>query len=175
MSQIDRTLFLKTKLSRMDQTASERKLELERKSSEYIFIAKMSDLLATKGKYFIDYEMRPALAFQSSEDGLPILISAKCTHLGCTVGADLDENSRILCPCHVSYFDIKSGMPHAGSPAKAPLPHIGWVIMDKQSKIVASKHPKREVEIVEKLDMDSLDHYSIYIAKKFASKATGEA
>ena len=98
--------ILSQKLQRLKQSAAERELELERMNKDSIFVAKLSELSRTRGKYFIDYQMRPALAF-SDEQGLPILISAKCTHLGCTVGQDLDGQGRILCPCHISYFDIK--------------------------------------------------------------------
>ena len=89
--------------------------------------------------------MRPALAFLAA-DGLPHLISAKCTHLGCTVGSDLDAQGRIMCPCHISYFDLKSGVPNEGAPAKAPLPKLGWALMDDTGNILLSQGPdgKRE-------------------------------
>jgi hypothetical protein len=55
------------------------------------------------------------------------------------VGNKVDEKGRILCPCHVSYFDIVSGEPNAEAPAKTPLPHLGWVIMDEHGKVLASR------------------------------------
>ena len=101
-------------------------------------MAKLRDLDPKKGRYFIDYQMRAALAFRG-DDGLPLLISAKCTHLGCTVASELDNQGRILCPCHVSYFDVKPGRPNSGAPAKDPLPHIAWVLMDSNGTIVAGR------------------------------------
>lgn len=137
--------LLSKKLQRLKQSAEERELELERMSKDSIFIAKTAELSNTKGKYFIDYQMRPALAFKD-RDGLPILISAKCTHLGCTVGQDVDAQGRILCPCHISYFDIKTGTPSAGSPAKAPLDHLAWALKDMGGNVLLSQdaHGRRE-------------------------------
>jgi Rieske Fe-S protein len=85
--------------------------------------------------------MNPAMAF-AGDDGVPILISAKCTHLGCTVGNEVNKEGKILCPCHVSFFDIKTGMPNADAPAKTPLPFLSWAIMDKQGNVVASRDEK---------------------------------
>jgi len=132
--------LLAKKLDRLEQTAEQRALELERIRAAYIQIARLDELTAAKGKYFIDYRMRPALAFLGA-DGLPILLSAKCTHLGCTVGSDLDAQGRILCPCHVSYFDLRTGKPNDGAPAKAPLAHIGWALMDAAGNVIASQDP----------------------------------
>jgi Rieske Fe-S protein len=82
--------------------------------------------------------MRPALAVLG-EDGLPLLISAKCTHLGCTVASEVNEEGKILCPCHISYFDVKTGAPDPGAPAKAPLPHLEWALMDPAGQIVGTR------------------------------------
>jgi Rieske Fe-S protein len=138
MDKNSRERHMSGKLAQLQQTAGQRQLELERMRSEYIVVAKLKDLQPKVGKYFIDYQMRPALAFCDIQ-GLPLLISAKCTHLGCTVGSTLDEQGRILCPCHISYFDLTSGRPNEGAPAKKPLPHIGWVLRAKDGTIVASK------------------------------------
>ena len=131
LTKAEESHLLSSKLQRLKQTAEERELELERMNKDSILVARLSELSRTKGKYFIDYQMRPALAFRD-EQGMPILVSAKCTHLGCTVGQDLDAQGRILCPCHISYFDIKTGQPTPGSPAKLPLPHLGWALKDEQ-------------------------------------------
>ncbi|MBL8858437.1 MAG: respiratory nitrate reductase subunit gamma [Planctomycetes bacterium] len=134
-SEKEQTKLDQEKLTRLRQTQREKELTLERARQRYIKIAKVKDLDTKKGRYFIDYEMRAALAFLG-DDGLPLFISAKCTHLGCTVASDLDAQGRVLCPCHVSYFDIKTGMPNAGAPAKDPLPHIAWVLMDAKGDVV---------------------------------------
>lgn len=130
--------LMATRLERLESTTAQRKLELERQTSNYIFIAALSDLSDSEGKYFIDYEMRPAIAFKG-KDGFPNLLSAKCTHLGCTVGNQVDASGKILCPCHVSFFDVTTGVPDANAPAKTPLPHIAWVLMDGKGKVLANR------------------------------------
>ncbi len=157
--------LLSKKLQRLKQSAEERELELERMSKDSIFVANLSDLSSAKGKYFIDYEMRPALAFRDGQ-GLPIVLSAKCTHLGCTVGQDVDNQGRILCPCHISYFDIKTGQPNTGAPAKAPLPHLGWVLKDSQGHELLAQDPdgRREGAI----NSSQLENSLLFIVKRFS-------
>jgi len=156
------------RLKRLEATVAQKKLELERQQSEYIFVAKLSELSSNQGHYFIDYKMYPALAFRDA-DGLPLLRSAKCTHLGCTVGSDVNSEGKILCPCHISYFDIHTGKPNPDSPAKAPLASIGWVLMDQDGKMVASKRP--DGPVVGKPDPAATEKYSVFIAKYHEEEA----
>jgi Rieske Fe-S protein len=51
--------------------------------------------------------------------------SAVCTHQGCTVGSV--EGGAIICPCHGSRFDIRTGAPVAG-PATTPLAKVSIVV-----------------------------------------------
>lgn len=132
--------LLEKKLRRLQQTAEERALELERRKSASILVARYADLQVGRGAYFIAYDMAPGLAFKG-EDGLPIIRSAKCTHLGCTVGSEMDAQGRILCPCHITYFDVRSGEPNDGAPAKLPLPELPWAIMDGEGKVLVSWRP----------------------------------
>lgn len=132
--------LLRTRLERLEMTAEERELQLERMRRPAIRIARLGELSMDRGHYFIDYQMRPALAFRDS-DGLPLLISAKCTHLGCTVSSEVDERGRVMCPCHVSYFDLATGAPNPGSPAKEPLPHLGWELRRAGGEAVAMRSP----------------------------------
>jgi Rieske Fe-S protein len=162
--------ILRKRLARMRETLTANEQELERMDAEYIEVAKLSRLNPGTGKYFIDYNLRPGLAF-ADDDGLPLLISAKCTHLGCTVGNTTDDKNRISCPCHLSFFDIKTGQPNTGSPATRPLPSLGWVLKDEEGKIVASKAPNQKME--GKPDPDKLDSYTVYIAKKYAADELG--
>ena len=157
--------ILSQKLQRLKQSAAERELELERMNKDSIFVARLSELSSTRGKYFIDYQMRPALAFRD-ERGLPVLISAKCTHLGCTVGQDLDAQGRILCPCHISSFDIRTGQPTPGSPAKSPLPHLGWALKDEQGNPLMVQGPegKREGAV----DSSQMENSLLFIVKRFS-------
>ncbi len=166
MSKDQKEHHMAQKLGRLEQTASQRALELERMRSETITVAKLSELQPKSGKYFIDYQMRPALAFQD-EKGLPILISAKCTHLGCTVGSQADDQGRILCPCHISYFDIKTGRPNDGAPAKEPLPRLGWVIRDAKGKVLASRSADGTVEGSVDPKAPDAASYEVCIAKKY--------
>jgi len=171
VSEEQKAELMEKRLLRLRQTTREKELELERNRQEYIRVARLGELDEQKGKYFIDYEMRPSLAFRDAS-GLPILISAKCTHLGCTVGSQLDAAGRILCPCHVSYFDIRTGQPNDGAPAKAPLPHLGWVLMDSAGQIVASQRPGRPVQgDFDFEQLDQLDGLDVYIGKGMEEQA----
>lgn len=140
----EETELMESKLKRLELTAEQRKLEVERRENEFILVAALKDLDREEGKYFIDYQMQPAIAFKN-EAGLPQLISAKCTHLGCTVGNKADKEGRILCPCHVSYFDIKTGTPNQGAPAEAPLPILGWVVLNSKGEVLASRSKTGEI------------------------------
>lgn len=51
--------------------------------------------------------------------------SATCTHQGCTVNAI--EDGLIVCPCHLSRFDLRTGEPVAG-PASRPLPPVAVTV-----------------------------------------------
>ena len=161
--------ILSERIQRLKQTTEEQELQLERLSQDYIKVAELDSLSPIKGVYFIDYWMRPALAF-SDDDGFPIVISAKCTHLGCTVGQNADEKGQILCPCHLSRFNIKTGVPVAGSPAKSPLPHLGWSLMDAKGGLLLTQDPQGNRTGT--TDMDKLAGSSLYILKKFSE---GEA
>ena len=161
MSPAEKEHLMDKKLERVRQTETERSLEVERMRSPLIPIGRLSQLEPRSGRYFIDYEMRPALAFRG-EGGLPLLISAKCTHLGCTVGSEMDAEGRILCPCHISYFDVKTGKPNDGAPAKAPLPRLGWVIREGET-VVASQMPGSPPRGA--IDPAKADTYEVCIAK----------
>jgi nitrate reductase gamma subunit len=153
--------ILEKKLRRLQQTAEERELELDRQRNQYILVCPYNQLSETKGNYFIDFQMSPALAFKG-KDALPSLISAKCTHLGCTVGSEIDSNGCILCPCHVSYFNIATGIPNEGAPAKSPLKHLSWALMDPAGKIVVTHAENKAQEV---LDPAILAQCSVYIVK----------
>lgn len=54
--------------------------------------------------------------------------SQKCTHLGCVVFWQADED-RLYCPCHEGVFDPRSGDPTAGPPER-PLGRIDTEVRD---------------------------------------------
>ncbi|MDE1920439.1 MAG: Rieske (2Fe-2S) protein [Candidatus Omnitrophica bacterium] len=143
-------------------------MQLQRLGQDRIYVTSIDSLSPVKGIYFIDYFMRPGLAF-CDDNGLPIVISAKCTHLGCTVGNNVDSKGLILCPCHLSRFNIKTGAPIPGSPAKKPLPHLGWALVDAKGKILLTEDPEGRRQGT--TDMDTLDGSSLYILKKYAKGA----
>ncbi|MHB9025120.1 MAG: respiratory nitrate reductase subunit gamma [Armatimonadota bacterium] len=153
---------LETQQERLQASADFKALQVERQRDEYILVTRYAELRPETGKYFIDYQMSPGLAFLG-EDGLPLLLSAKCTHLGCTVGNQATDG-KVLCPCHVSYFDIQTGQPSAGSPAKDPLPLIGWAVKDAQGRVVVSRMPGRPVS--GQLDPREREQYAVYITKR---------
>jgi nitrate reductase gamma subunit len=154
--------LMSAKVARLEKTIEQKKFELEREQNDYILISKLSELSTTEGKYFTDYAMNPGLAFLG-KDGLPILLSAKCTHLGCTVGNQVNNDGKILCPCHVSFVDVATGVPDANAPAKAPLPRLGWVVMDKTGAVVASMDPGKAVK--GSLAAHAADDHNVFIAK----------
>ncbi len=157
--------LLEKRLKRMKLTVEEKTYELERLKNDSIFVSDLKELTSTSGKYFIDYEMNPALAFKTSE-GLPNLISAKCTHLGCTVGKDVNSEGNILCPCHVSYFDSNTGIPKAGSPTQISLKHIEWMLQDDKGNIVARGAEDGSVKKSQLFDAKNEALYKVFITKK---------
>jgi Rieske Fe-S protein len=61
-------------------------------------------------------------------DGSLEAYSQKCTHLGCVVFWEA-ENQELVCPCHEGVFDARDGRPIAGPPER-PLPKIELEIRD---------------------------------------------
>lgn len=165
LSREEETKLMKLRLQRLKQTETQRALELEREQSDYILVGALLQLSASEGKYFIDYEMQPALAFLGA-DGLPNLLSAKCTHLGCTVGNTVNDQGKILCPCHVSYFDVKTGEANSDSPAKLPLPHLGWVLKNKAGRVVTTR--SLDGKIIGTTSGAALQECSVYISRNEA-------
>lgn len=162
--------LLEKRLKRLKLTMEEKTFELERLKNDRIYIAELKELNNTSGKYFIDYAMKPALAFKT-EEGLPNLISAKCTHLGCTVGKDVDEQGRITCPCHVSLFDISTGIPTEGSPTQEPLPFIEWMVQDQNGAVVAQRGSDGKVVRASTFDIKNEESYKVFIIKPVGEAA----
>lgn len=95
-----------------------------------------------KGKAIIEEdELKPGSAFtfadESSgeprmlvrmQDGRFSLLSAKCTHNGCTVDYN-PEAGRLICPCHGSVFRFEDGAV-TGGPAEDPLPMLKVKVVD---------------------------------------------
>lgn len=150
LTQGEKEELLKNKLQKMKATIKQKELESERLTKDFIYVADLKDLKTDEGIYFTDYQMKPALAFKGNE-GLPVLYSAKCTHLGCTI-INKVKDGKLLCPCHISHFDIKTGNVIDG-PAPKPLPQVKYILMDSNNQIVVN------------VDKAKLDEYRVYIVK----------
>lgn len=61
---------------------------------------------------------------EGSGDGALVAYSAICTHLGCVVYANLNEDENIACPCHNSRFNPAENATVIGGPANRPLPSL---------------------------------------------------
>ena len=125
--------LIEKRIQNLEQTVRLEKLREERLLKDKIFVCELKDLKKKEGLSFADFNLKPALAFRSKNDE-PVLISSVCTHLGCTVQSKLNKG-RLLCPCHISYFDLDTGKALEG-PAKVPLPMIPFVIEDEKIYIV---------------------------------------
>ncbi len=98
----------------------------------------------TEGVNFIESQR----VFVIKEENQYSCISAKCTHLGCTVknisldheqtvkigGKEVTVNSEFLCPCHGSKFR-QDGSPYSG-PAPTPLPWFKMAIAPEDGQLV---------------------------------------
>ncbi len=59
---------------------------------------------------------RPTLLIHHKDDKY-VAFDAVCTHLGCTVAYQPDNN-RLFCPCHGGVYDINTGAVTGGPPPK---------------------------------------------------------
>ena len=125
--------LVEKRIQNLERTVSLEKLREERLLENKIFICNLKDLKKKEGISFVDFNLKPALAFKENNDE-PILISSVCTHLGCTVQNKLNKG-RLLCPCHITYFELETGKALEG-PAKLPLPMIPFVVEDEKVYIV---------------------------------------
>lgn len=73
----------------------------------------------------------------SDEPAGVVAYSAICTHLGCSVLANLTEEGLIACPCHGSFFDPDEDAAVRGGPAGRPLPSLPIQVNDDGSIIAA--------------------------------------
>ncbi len=69
------------------------------------------------------------LAQGDGAEGL-VAYSAICTHLGCVVYSDLNQDGHIACPCHNSQFDPTANADVTGGPADRALPSIAVSVTD---------------------------------------------
>ena len=127
--------LINNKIQSLERSSYIEKLRQERLLKDKIFICNIDDLSKKEGISFIDFNLKPALAFRG-KDNNPVLISSVCTHLGCTVQNKLNKG-RLLCPCHISYFELETGKALEG-PARLSLPMIPFAIEDEKVYIVSN-------------------------------------
>lgn len=125
--------LIQAKIISLERQTKLEKLRKERLLNKKIYICKVEELQTREGLPFVDFNLKPALAFRTKA-GTPILVSSVCTHLGCTVQNKLREG-KLFCPCHISYFELESGKVIEG-PAKIPLPKIPYVIENGEIFII---------------------------------------
>lgn len=73
-------------------------------------------------------------------DGGIIALSLACTHLGCSITWDPEEN-KFLCPCHASHFNIEGEV--LSPPAPRPLDYYPVIIEDGLVKVDTGRPLKR--------------------------------
>ena len=64
---------------------------------------------------------------RADDDGEPVVLSATCTHLGCTVNWD-EGKGEFVCPCHGGRFDAEGAV--LGGPPPGPLARIPHEVRD---------------------------------------------
>ena len=74
------------------------------------------------------------------DDGGFLALHRKCTHLGCSVPWD-SEQQRFACPCHASAFDIRGDVVNA--PAPRPLDLFPVVIDNGMVKVDTARLIRR--------------------------------
>jgi Rieske Fe-S protein len=71
--------------------------------------------------------------FVNKVQGQLIVVSATCSHLGCTVTLPTGAN-HFQCPCHGSQFSLAGEVIHG--PAVAPLSHFNWQQTSNPNQII---------------------------------------
>jgi Rieske Fe-S protein len=76
----------------------------------------------------VPYGRIPAILIRTPEPASELRIFvANCTHLDCTVGYEAETN-RIVCECHMGYFDIDGNV--LDGPPPRPLKPFVWEFRD---------------------------------------------
>ena len=76
-----------------------------------------------------------------AHDGGILAVYRRCTHLGCSVNWEADQN-RFFCPCHASSFDSNGGVENP--PAPRPLDTFPVQIADGQIIVDTSQIQTRD-------------------------------
>ncbi|HLV01195.1 MAG TPA: Rieske 2Fe-2S domain-containing protein [Acidobacteriota bacterium] len=107
--------------------AAIRPLRTGEKSEQWIPVARVDELAAEPRAFAYDYETREgwmtvtrrsAVYSYLDERGDPVILSPRCTHLGCLVRWDAQERV-FQCPCHGGRFNTQGEVLHG--PPDSPL------------------------------------------------------
>ncbi len=92
------------------------------------------DLPAVGQAHMFAFGIQPAILLQPKE-GQFVAFSAVCTHLGCTVQFQPEEN-RIYCACHGGVYDAATGQNVSGPP---PRPLTEFRVEKADGKIIVRR------------------------------------
>jgi 3-phenylpropionate/trans-cinnamate dioxygenase ferredoxin component len=85
--------------------------------AEFVAVSRVDDLEEGGMKAF---DVRGTKVAVANVDGAFYAFDDTCTHMGCSLaGGDLEETT-VVCPCHGSEFDVRSGAVLQG-PAREPV------------------------------------------------------
>ncbi len=85
--------------------------------AEYVAVARAEDL---EGGEMRAFDVRGVKIAVANVDGAFYAFDDTCTHMRCSLaGGDLEETT-VICPCHGSEFDVRSGAVLQG-PAREPV------------------------------------------------------
>ncbi|MDX2033982.1 MAG: Rieske (2Fe-2S) protein [Blastocatellia bacterium] len=93
-----------------------------------------ADKLPVGSAMMFKFGTKPALLIHH-QDGAWVALDAVCTHLGCTVQYQKDQN-RIFCACHSGVYDPKTGANVAGPP---PRPLTAFNVEVQDGRVLVSK------------------------------------
>lgn len=95
-------------------------------------IAQLSEVREAGAVVFETADGTKAVAVAVGDD--VVAYSTVCTHQGCTVEYDVDEQL-LACPCHGSSFDPADGAAVVSGPAEQPLPSVP-VVVDEDAGVL---------------------------------------
>ena len=87
----------------------------------------ITDLETLKAEGALAFETTDGKAIAVAVGDEVVAYSSTCTHQGCTVAWNADEQT-LDCPCHGSRFDPADGAKVLSGPATSPLPAVEVVV-----------------------------------------------
>jgi cytochrome b6-f complex iron-sulfur subunit len=93
-----------------------------------------ADKLPQGSAMIFKFGTKPALLIHH-KDGSWVALDAVCTHLGCTVNYEAN-NDRIFCACHGGVYDAKTGANVSGPP---PKPLAAYKVEPQEGRVLVSR------------------------------------